>query len=84
MAPTEEGFRKMLTTLNQWYSEGLIDTNFVSDTMSATSGEVDSSKIASGTVGIWRGYATNLSNYEDNIGQGARVEGIPRMREKKD
>lgn len=82
--PIEEGFRKMLTTLNQWYSEGLIDTNFVSDTMSATSGEVDSSKIASGTVGIWRGYATNLSNYEDNIGQGARVEGIPRMREKKD
>ena len=78
--PVEEGFREMLTTLNQWYSEGLIDSNFVSDTSSATSGEVDSSRIASGAVGLWRGYATNLSNYEDNIGGGAKVTGIPQMK----
>ena len=78
--PVEDGFRDMLTTLNQWYNEGLIDSNFVSDTSSATSGEVDASRIASGAVGLWRGYATNLSNYEDNIGGGAKVTGIPQMK----
>ena len=82
--PVEDGFRDMLTTLNQWYNEGLIDSNFVSDTSSATSGEVDASRIASGAVGLWRGYATNLSNYEDNIGGGAEVVGIPKMRLKED
>ena len=78
--PLEEGFRDMLTTLNSWYNEGIIDSNFVSDTMSSSSGEVSSDKIASGTVGIWRGYATNLANYEEEIGGNAEVIGISPMR----
>ena len=82
--PLEDSFKDMLTTLNTWYNEGLIASDFVSDTMSAASGEVESSKIASGSVGIWRGYATNLSNYEDEIGAGAEVVGIPPMRMKED
>ena len=78
--PMEDSFKDMLTTLNTWFSEGLIASDFVSDTMSAASGEVESSKISNGAVGIWRGYATNLSNYEDEIGAGAEVVGIPPMR----
>jgi putative aldouronate transport system substrate-binding protein len=78
--PIQDSFKEMLTTLNQWYNEGIIDSNFVSDNMSASSGEVDSTKIASGSVGIWRGYATNLSNYEEEIGGDAEVIGISPMR----
>lgn len=29
--PMEEGYRQTLDTLRQWYSEGLIDTNFISN-----------------------------------------------------
>lgn len=78
--PIEDSFLDMLTTLNQWYSEGLIDSDFVSDTNSGVSGEVSSDRIANGEVGIWRGYATNLSNYESNIGGDAKISGIVPMR----
>ncbi len=82
--PMEDSFLEMLTTLNDWYNEGLIGTDFVSDAMSAVSGEVESSRIASGAVGLWRGYATNLANYEDQIGGDAKVTGLAPMRLKKD
>lgn len=78
--PTEDAFCDMLTTLNTWYQEGLIDSDFVSDSNSGVSGEVSSDRIANGEVGIWRGYATNLSNYESNIGGSAKVTGIAPMR----
>lgn len=78
--PTEDAFCDMLTTLNQWYNEGLIVSDFVSDTNSGISGEVSSDRIANGEVGIWRGYATNLTNYESNIGGDAKVTGLAPMR----
>jgi putative aldouronate transport system substrate-binding protein len=78
--PIQDGFRQMLETLHQWYSEGLISQNFVSDTNSLMSGSPDNTRIASGEVGIFTANAKNFANYEEMIGDGAEIQGIERVR----
>ncbi|HUZ18735.1 MAG TPA: ABC transporter substrate-binding protein [Spirochaetia bacterium] len=48
--PDQPAFKDFLTTMHQWYSEGLIDPEFISTTQD----QMDA-KIANGTAGSWYG-----------------------------
>lgn len=79
--PIQDGFRDMLITLHQWYEEGLISPDFVSDTNSLMSGIVSDDKIANGEVGIFTANAKNLANYEEMITDAdANLQGIGLVR----
>ena len=59
--PIEEGFRDYLTTVSQWYSEGLIDEDFFSFTANFTYPEDE--EISAERVGIWYTQAALMGNY---------------------
>lgn len=59
--PLEPGFKDYLTMMNQWYSEGLIDQNFV-----AYPGPFDYSITSSGDTGIWSTLYTIIGVTEAN------------------
>lgn len=61
--PAQEGYRNYLTEMAKWYAEGLISTDFMSDTDSGSSGTVADSLITNGSVGIFYGGATQYQNY---------------------
>ena len=52
--PTEDGYRRYLEKMNEWYEKGWLDPNFTS-----TSGDlfyaIDGESITSGVVGMWYG-----------------------------
>ena len=49
--PIEEGYRQFLTTMHQWYTEGLIDPDFVSGAAWEAM-QLPAEKIATGQVGV--------------------------------
>jgi putative aldouronate transport system substrate-binding protein len=63
--PIEEGFREYLTTMNKWYSEGLIDQDFFAYTANFTYPE--DSEISGEKVGIWYTQASLMGNYAANF-----------------
>lgn len=60
-SPIEEGYREYLTMLNQWYSEGLIDPDFLSQVSIYTPND---SLVASGASGAWADIYTLLTTRE--------------------
>lgn len=61
--PAMEGYRNYIEEMAKWYDEGLIATDFTSDTNSIGSGTVASDKITRDQVGIFYGSATQYVNY---------------------
>lgn len=60
-ALTEPGFKDYIAMLNQWYSEGLISSDFYTRSSNAQANET-TSLIYDDQVGIWN---TVMSNFED-------------------
>ena len=58
--PLEEGYEDYLKLMNQWYSEGLIDSDFISETSNANAPTNDA--IAAEEIGVWSA-AANLMDY---------------------
>jgi putative aldouronate transport system substrate-binding protein len=72
-----DAYRQTLALIHQWYTEGIISSDFMSDTTSKGSARPDSSRIASGEVGIWNAQASDLDGYADLITEaGADVVGL--------
>lgn len=57
-SPAEEGYKKYLTTLHQWYSEGLLDADYYTRTTSTT---VPETLANTGDSGAWPDIYTLLS-----------------------
>lgn len=59
--PTEDGYRRYLEKMNEWYEKGWLDPNFTS-----TSGDmfyaIDGESITSGVVGMWYGTSGQLGD----------------------
>lgn len=59
--PTEEGYRRYVEKMNEWYEKGWLDPNFTS-----TSGDmfyaIDGESITSGVVGMWYGTSGQLGD----------------------
>ena len=51
--PIEEGFRDYLATMNKWYSEGLIDSDFVSGLGDRTNALITTDQVAGWVEGFW-------------------------------
>ena len=66
--PAEEGYRKYLETMAQWYREGLIYQDFMSYTSSNTNAPQDI--ITNGDCGVFTSQLTNMTQYD------GMVEGI--------
>lgn len=66
--PAEEGYRKYLETMAQWYQEGLIYQDFMSYTSSNTNAPQDI--ITGGDCGVFTSQLTNMTQYD------GMVEGI--------
>ena len=72
-----DAYRQLMTLIHRWYDTGIIYSDFLADTDSASSGRPNSSLIASGAVGCWRGQSTDLEAYTDLIEEdGADVVGL--------
>ena len=72
-----DAYRQLMTLIHRWYDTGIIYSDFLADTDSASSGRPNSSLIASGAVGCWRGQSTDLEAYTDLIAEeGADVVGL--------
>lgn len=60
--PTEDGYRRYLEKMNEWYEKGWLDPNFTS-----TSGDmfyaIDGESITSGVVGMWYGTTGQLGDH---------------------
>lgn len=61
--PAQDGYRDYLTEMAKWFAEGLISTDFMSDSDSGSSGTVTEDLITNGSVGIFYGAATQYQNY---------------------
>ena len=59
---TSENYRQWLRTMNTWYSEGLIDPDFVSVSASNMGGH-DEELLAEDNLGVWAGNINSISNY---------------------
>jgi putative aldouronate transport system substrate-binding protein len=61
--PAEEGYRSYLELLHTWYSEGLVDQDF----MSAVDPRLpDASKIVDGHTGLWYDMTNNMLTYDSD------------------
>lgn len=60
-SPIEAGYREYLTMMNQWYTEGLIDPDFLSQVSIYTPND---SLVASGDSGAWADIYTLLTTRE--------------------
>lgn len=61
--PIEPGFKSFLTTMRQWYQEGLIDKDYA-----ATDAKLRDAKISNDTVGVLEAYvASGLGRYMDLV-----------------
>lgn len=75
--PTEDGFRRYLEKMNEWYEKGWLDPNFTS-----TSGDmfyaIDGESITSGVVGMWYGTTGQLGDHlaQSSTQTIAALEGI--------
>lgn len=67
----EEGFKEYLTLMNQWYNEGLVSADFISEN-SNWNGSDYAMKIQNGEVGIFYSDYGNLGGYND----GSEIEGF--------
>lgn len=74
--PVEEGYRDYLQLLNDWYNEGLIMADFVSEPESATSGYPQEDSISSGKTSLFCGTSKNLAYYEGLLG-GPVLDAVP-------
>ena len=61
--PAQDGYKEYLTEMEKWFSEGLISSDFMSDSDSGSSGTVAENLITNGNVGIFYGAATQYQNY---------------------
>lgn len=59
---TQEGFKKLVTMLNKWYSEGLIYKDFYS----MTGWDVDTSLLYNNEAGMWIGDGQIIDTYNAN------------------
>ena len=59
---TSENFKAYLTTMSQWYSEGLIDPDFVS-VEAVDNGGHDEELLQADELGCWWANANSMSNY---------------------
>ncbi len=79
--PIQDGFKQFVTTLNKWYSEGLISPDFLADTDSKLSGIPSDEFIVNGNCGIFTANSKNFTNYEEMITNAdAHLEGIEPVR----
>lgn len=75
--PTEDGYRRYLEKMNEWYEKGWLDPNFTS-----TSGDmfyaIDGESITSGVVGMWYGTTGQLGDHlaQSSTQTIAALEGI--------
>lgn len=75
--PIQDGFFDYLSTMHQWYEEGLISSDFTADSDSINSGIVSNDRIANNEVGIFTANSKNISNYlEMIIDENADIQGI--------
>jgi len=51
--PIEQGFKDYLATMNKWYTEGLIDSDFVSGTGDRTNALITTGEVAGWVEGFW-------------------------------
>ncbi len=59
---TADAYRDYLTMLHQWYTEGLLNPNFIEVSNDTMSGEIES-MLASDEVAVWQGMITTMPNY---------------------
>ena len=75
--PTEDGYRRYLEKMNEWYEKGWLDPNFTSN-----SGDmfyaIDGESITSGVVGMWYGTTGQLGDHlaQSSTQTIAALEGI--------
>jgi putative aldouronate transport system substrate-binding protein len=72
-SPVEDGYRAYLEIMSSWYSEGLINPDFMSV------GLGDNSNIVSGIAGVFCGQYNDCDTYSSMI-DGANVVGMPEPR----
>jgi putative aldouronate transport system substrate-binding protein len=71
--PIEPGFKDYVQTMAKWFSEGLIDPDFVTG-----DGSLKNTKIANGDLGYWQGGFWEFTKQEnENIDQNAVIVGAP-------
>lgn len=62
--PIEPAYKDYLTTLNKWYKEGLIDSEFA-----ATDRRAFEAKFAQNTIGAYAGTITGINAFKDQMKQ---------------
>jgi putative aldouronate transport system substrate-binding protein len=68
--PIQEGFKEYLEMLNNWYENGLLWQDFMSDTDVNTP---NSDQIMSGNTGVFYGNYGMMSTYDEGIEGGANI-----------
>lgn len=72
--PIEQGFKEYLTMLNEWYDNGLLWSDFMSDT---DVNNPNADQIMAGNSGVFYGNFGMISTYDEGIEGGADVVAMP-------
>lgn len=62
--PSQDGYKQYLTMLNQWYQEGLVNSDFIS----MTDRDAKRGEVMANNCGIWIGDGPDISSYEETSG----------------
>lgn len=81
--PTQQEYKDYLTMIHQWYTEGLIYSDFISGTSTQ---DIDDSLVNQGVVGLWFANTENCRVYSaDSVGDpDFQIVGIPDAVQKED
>lgn len=80
----EEGYREYLELMHSWYENGLISSDFTSDSDSANSGITTNDYIGSGAISMFFGRTANLSVYDELISGEGSVAAVSDMKKTPD